>query len=200
MVRLVVWVAALVALAIPKSAIFVRPWAVTMRFSGLRSRWTTARSAAWASPASTSSSTPPTCSSDRRPTYGRSDAALEVLHRDVGRAAALEVVVDRDDVRVAERAGEPGLAQEAAGDGGLGALQERELLERDVAVELALAGEVDGRHAAAADLAEDLVSADTPYRRHAPNRPVPRRTRRTAAPIRRAVIAIGALIRRRARS
>ena len=35
-----------------------------------------------------------------------------------------------------------------------------ELLERDEAVEVGLAGEVDHRHAAATDLAQDLVAAD----------------------------------------
>ena len=38
--------------------------------------------------------------------------------------------------------------------------RERELLERDEPVEVGLAREVDRRHAAAADLLEDLVATD----------------------------------------
>ena len=87
-------------------------------------------------------------------------AALDVLHRDVRRAVVLEVVVDRDDVRVAQRAGDARLAQEALGERRVGRVERAELLERDEAVEVGLAGEVHHRHAAAADLAEDLVAAD----------------------------------------
>ena len=65
--------AAWVAFAIPKSAIFTLPAAVTIRFSGLRSRWTIWCCSASASPASSPSSTPPICASVMRPTYGRSD-------------------------------------------------------------------------------------------------------------------------------
>ena len=53
------------------------------------------------------------------PTYGPQRAALDVLHRDVRRAVVLEVVVHGDDVRVAERAGDARLAQEALGERGV---------------------------------------------------------------------------------
>ena len=43
---------------------------------------------------------------------------------------------------------------------GVGGVERGELLERDEAVEVGLAGEVDHRHAAATDLAEDLVAPD----------------------------------------
>ncbi len=62
-----------VALAMPKSAIFIRPSAVTIRFSGLRSRWTIPCDSALVSPASRPSSTPPICASVIRDTYGRSE-------------------------------------------------------------------------------------------------------------------------------
>ena len=87
-------------------------------------------------------------------------AALDVLHRDVRRAVVLEVVVHGDDVRMAQRAGHARLAQEALRERGVGGVERRQLLERDEAVEVGLAGEVDHRHAAAPDLAEDLVAAD----------------------------------------
>ena len=87
-------------------------------------------------------------------------AALDVLHRDVRRAVVLEVVVHGDDVRMAQRAGDARLAQEALRERGVRRVERRQLLERDEAVEVGLAREVDHRHAAAADLAEDLVAAD----------------------------------------
>ena len=65
--------AACVALAIPKSAIFTLPLALTIRFSGLRSRCTMPCCSAAPSPASRPSSTPPICASVIRPTYGRSE-------------------------------------------------------------------------------------------------------------------------------
>ena len=52
-----------VTLAMPKSAILTRPSAVSMTFSGLRSRWTMPRLSACASPASSPSSTPAACAS-----------------------------------------------------------------------------------------------------------------------------------------
>ena len=62
-----------VALAMPKSAIFTRPSEVTIRFSGLRSRWTMPFCSALVSPASRPSSTPPICERFILPTYGRSE-------------------------------------------------------------------------------------------------------------------------------
>ena len=87
-------------------------------------------------------------------------AALEVLHRDVGRALVLEVVVDGDDVRVAERAGHARLAQEPLRERLVRGVERRELLESDEPVEVGLAGEVDRRHPSAADLLQQLVPAD----------------------------------------
>jgi hypothetical protein len=86
--------------------------------------------------------------------------ALDVLHRDVRRAVVLEVVVDRDDVRMRERPRDARLAQEALGERRVGRVEGGELLERDEAVEVGLPREVHHRHAAAADLPEDLVAAD----------------------------------------
>ena len=62
-----------IAFAIPKSATFACPSAVSSTFSGLRSRWTIPCAAASASPPSTLSSTPATCASVNRPTSGRSE-------------------------------------------------------------------------------------------------------------------------------
>jgi hypothetical protein len=87
-------------------------------------------------------------------------AALDVLHRDVGRPVVLEVVVHGDDVRVAQGAGDARLAQEPLRERGVRRVERRELLERDEAVEIGLAGEIDHRHATPPDLTEDLVAAD----------------------------------------
>ncbi len=86
--------------------------------------------------------------------------AVDVLHRDVRRALVLEVVEHGDDVRVRERARQPGLAQEAPGDRRIGRVEGAQLLDRDEPVELDLPGEVDRGHATAADLAQHLVAPD----------------------------------------
>ena len=52
------------------------------------------------------------------------------------------------------------LAQERRAADGSERVERAQLLERDVAVEVGLAGEVDHGHPAAADLAQDLVAAD----------------------------------------
>ena len=86
--------------------------------------------------------------------------ALDVLHRDVGRPLVLEVVVHRDDVRMAERAGHARLAQEPLGEGLVGRVERGELLQRNEPVEVGLTGEIHGRHAAPTDLLQQLVAAD----------------------------------------
>ena len=92
--------------------------------------------------------------------YGRSDPRSTYSIAMYGVPVVLEVVVDGDDVRVAQRAGHARLAQEALRERGIGRVERPELLERDEAVQVGLAGEVDQGHAAAADLAEDLVAPD----------------------------------------
>ena len=106
------------------------------------------------------SSTPPIWASDMLPTYGRSEPRSTYSIAMYGVPVVLEVVVHGDDVRVAQRPGDARLAQEALGERGVGRVEGRELLQRDEAVEVGLPGEVDHGHAAAADLAEDLVAAD----------------------------------------
>ena len=63
---------------------------------------------------------------------------------------------------MAERAGEPGLAQEPLRERRLGRAEDTELLERDGPVEVELAGDVDRGHAASADLPADRVTPDPP--------------------------------------
>ncbi len=86
--------------------------------------------------------------------------ALDVLHRDVRGALVLEEVVDGDDVRMAERAGDTRLADETLGESGVGGVKRRQLLQGDDAVEVGLPGEIDDCHPAAADLTDDVVSPE----------------------------------------
>ena len=72
-VRNVPALSCVVAFAIPKSAIFTRPSALTSTFSGFRSRWTIPAASAATSPASTLSSTPLICGRFNCPTNGRSE-------------------------------------------------------------------------------------------------------------------------------
>ena len=149
-----------VALAMPKSAILTRPSAVTIRFSGLRSRWTIPCCLGVGEPGEQALEHAADLRERQLPHVRAQRAALDVLHRDVRRAVVLEVVVHGDDVRVAQRAGHARLAQEALRERRVRGVERAQLLERDEAVEVGLAREVDDRHAAAADLPQDLVAAD----------------------------------------
>ena len=83
------------------------------------------------------------------------------LHHEVGLTLVGGVEIHHlYDARVIQRAREPRLAHEARGHLGVLAVQRPELLQRGVAIEVELAGEVDARHAAAAELPHDLVAAD----------------------------------------
>ena len=86
--------------------------------------------------------------------------AVHVAHRQIQGALVLAGLVDRDDVRVVERGGDPRLALEASAETWVLGQLGRDELERDVAVELLLVGEVDDAHAATADQPLDLASCD----------------------------------------
>ena len=94
------------------------------------------------------------------PHDGPERSALEPLHGDIAGALVLEELVDGDDIRMAERPGQPRLAEEALDAARIGGVKRGELLERHVAVEVGLPGQVDERHAAPADLTEQLVAPD----------------------------------------
>jgi hypothetical protein len=89
-------------------------------------------------------------------------AAGEVLHHDVGHAIVLEVLVDRDDVRIAQRAGQPRLAQETLSEIGRRRVRDDQLLQRDAPVQVDLAREIHDRGSSTADFGTDLVVADDP--------------------------------------
>ena len=86
-------------------------------------------------------------------------APADVLHGDVGHAAVLEEVEQRDDVRVIERGRQARLADEALRSCGVVAV-EVEPLERYLAVERRLPREVHDGHPATGEHPDDLVRAD----------------------------------------
>ena len=85
-------------------------------------------------------------------------AAGHELHLEIEPAGMLVDVKDLDDIRVAEPGGRLGLGQET--DGGFRGCEVagEQHLERDGSIELELAGLEHHAHAAAPDLAQDLVS------------------------------------------
>ncbi len=90
-----------------------------------------------------------------------------MLHDEVQDFVALVDGVDRDDVRVAERRGGSRFAFEAL-DHPLSHREQRrrEHLDRHLAIQCQIVGEVDGGHAATSDFDQDLVLAE----RRAPQR------------------------------
>jgi hypothetical protein len=87
-------------------------------------------------------------------------APLDVTHRHVEQPVSLPGVVDRDHVRVVDRAGEPRLAQEPFAERVVLQQVVGEDLQRDLAAHPDVLGEVDDRHAAARDDRLDPVTAE----------------------------------------
>ena len=162
------WVTATwpIAFAIPKSATFASPSAVTSTFSGLRSRWTIPCVAASASAAEHALEHAGHLRERQPPDERPQRAALEVLHGDERHALVLEVLDHRDDARVVEPARHARLVQEAVRERGVGDVDRVQLLERDLAPERLLPREMHRRHAASAQQPLDLVATDR-ARRHA---------------------------------
>ena len=85
-------------------------------------------------------------------------AAVEVLHRDVVGAFRLAAVIDRDDVRMRKAGRVLRLTAEALDElfvAGVAIVQD---LDRDAPAEHLVLGEVDVRHPARAELAQDAVT------------------------------------------
>jgi hypothetical protein len=85
-------------------------------------------------------------------------AARQPLHHEQAQTLALDEVVDLDDVRVVERGEQPALGQEARPHLEVRRERVRELLDRDVATELAVAPGEDDAPSAAAELLADVVA------------------------------------------
>ena len=86
--------------------------------------------------------------------------ALDEAHREIMLALVLADLVDRHDARMVEVGGGLGLGVEPLDVGLVGELAGEDHLERDRPVEAHLPGLEDDAHAAAGDLADDLVVAE----------------------------------------
>ena len=157
------WSAASTRRARPKSMMISRPRALIITFAGFRSRWIN----------------PWQCSSSRARArvpddLGRSSGvpgfavldprgerpALDVSHRQEGDAVGLADVVDLAEIRVVEPGGGLGLAEEPlAGLGPDGLLRVGDL-QRHVALEMGIVGQIDRPHPTPAERPEHLVAAD----------------------------------------
>ena len=151
--------ASVTALATPKSmTIAWRPESST--FSGLMSRWTTPARCAVASASAISPSSRTASGTGSSPLAGQPVAqrlALDVGHHVVEEAVGVAGVEHAEDVGMLEPGGDLDLAGEPVGaerGGQLGAQH----LDRHLAVVLQVLGEVDGGHAALAELALDAVA------------------------------------------
>ncbi len=82
--------------------------------------------------------------------------AFDQLHDDVGRAVDLSDVVDGDDVGMVELGGGLRLVDQSRPPGSAQAGLAQHL-DRHLAIELLVAGAVDGRHSPAADLCLEIV-------------------------------------------
>jgi hypothetical protein len=87
---------------------------------------------------------------------------VDEAHGDEERAVLLAGLVDGDDVRMLERGRHARLALEAPAELRVGRELGHDDLERHAAVEAAVDREVDHAHAAAPDLALDVVGAEGP--------------------------------------
>jgi hypothetical protein len=90
-------------------------------------------------------------------------AAVQVLHRDVVDVVVLDDVVDADDVRVRQPRHRPPLVEEALLGVGVGQAAAHDL-DRDLAVERTLHRQIDGRHAARTELADEVVARNVERR------------------------------------
>jgi hypothetical protein len=93
--------------------------------------------------------------------HGIERLAGHVLEDEVSPAIDLLEPVDRGNARVVERGEHLGLALETGEAIGVVGEVLRECLDRNVAVEPRVTGQVDHAHAAASDLADDVVRADS---------------------------------------
>ena len=147
-------VIAVAARARPKSATLTRPSSVRMTFSGFTSRCTMPAACAAASASSvgsTTSSASPGREHAELAEHLAQAAALQVLHGEVEQPVVLALVEDGDDTGVRQPRRRPCLPDEPRRE--LRVVGEVPVhdLERDVAVEAAVEGEVDGGHATARD-------------------------------------------------
>ena len=142
-----------------------RPSSSNSRFAGLMSRWTNPRRCAYSSPRAASSPSTRACDgfSSRPAVEHRTEAAAaEVLEHEVrpvvGEILVLAPVVDRHDVRMAERRRRSGLGTEALQEGGVTRQRGMQHLDRDLPPQLHVVGQVHLRGRAGADGSHEPVA------------------------------------------
>jgi acetyl-CoA carboxylase carboxyltransferase component len=91
---------------------------------------------------------------------GPTRAADEPLHHDVGLAVILAHLVDRHHMRVVDGGGGAALAQETLPRQRIPQFRGMQHLDRDLALQLLVAGKVDTAHATLPDRVHDRVAAD----------------------------------------
>src|SRR4029079_11378523 len=87
-------------------------------------------------------------------------AAAEIFHRDVVVLAGAADIVDADDVAMMQLRDDLRFAQEALAEIRIGEQRRRHDLQRNLAIDRFLHREIDGRHAASAELAPETVASD----------------------------------------
>ena len=126
------------------------------------SRWTSFFEWAWPRPVAELSEEPEGLVAIQRPAAAvqpvRQRATLDVLHDDVRSVVVLADVEDLDDVRVIQPSSQPSLAREALPHLVVTGEVVGQELDRDLAVELQVAGAIDGGHAAMAQSMLELVA------------------------------------------
>ena len=155
-----VTVAECTSFARPKSRSFGRPDGVTMTLCGFRSRWTMPRRCARARASATcapSASASRTGRGPRRSTAGQR-LAFDILHHDEGAAVVgLAHLVHGADIRMIQRGRGLGFAQQVPAGVVVIAAVGRQELDRDVALERQVAGQVHVAHTAAPQQTDDAV-------------------------------------------
>ena len=158
----------------------------SMMFAGLRSRWTTPRSCAAASPAAScrASSTRPVFRKPADPFERRREIlAVDVLHREIQIALDLADVVDATDVGMRDLPRRPDLVVKLREPARVGREILRQEFQRHGLAEAQIVGAVDLAHPAAAEQSDHAVPAvEHGARRESP---VIDRARRAQPPARR---------------
>ena len=154
-------VSSVAATASPKSVMRTRPRPSIMTLAGFRSRCSTPRSCAAASPAQSCRAISSALS------FGeiadalqqrRQVLAVDVLHRQEVLPVDLADVVDAADVRMRELPRDADFGEEALAADRIARQRARQELQRDRLSELEVVGAVDLAHAAAAEQADDAVA------------------------------------------
>ena len=154
--------ASAIARAIPKSTTLTPPSAPIRTLPGLMSRWIEAPGMGRRERPGDARPDPGGLAGRERaaPAQDRGEVlAIDELHDDVRPARVLAVVVDGDDVRVAQRGGRLGLLPEAGREIGVAEVLGAKQLQGDIATEPGIGGAIDGRHAAAAQQFDQSISA-----------------------------------------